>query len=600
MTAAFGAGIGYYVEMRKDHNENAFYIPIEPELDYGFLRDEMGNHGMDYARIMGSSPLYDKEHFSFNSAAFMTAKHVSVQGEAVLQDVANAKDLPVVAGESTLKTQTDLLITTALADKLLEGSTAGYLDEYVDLVGMVTSGTYYEMGNIRLRIAGVVESDELNAYMDGLMLTQFLFNRYLYMPVTYASNMDMTLAEGEVVVIDEGITSVDNSVGAKVTINGLDLTVSQVISRYHDIGQYPDYVQDTLGEKLILTSEEYLKTLPEGTDPEAARWEWLLDHYFKHMPAFYQHKLANIQPHEDILFEEWAVAEKGSIAAYAQLMGYDPFFVCAAYLYHTENGSYPVGEDLNSYADTNAARIKKMMEQDEAYYKEYDRYMNQHWNSGYKETYYYVVSDADYLKLANGAGSFENVIIHSPYQKWDYADDPYYTNHLMIRSTDPTATAAYLTETLGEDGFIPPDGVFELVYAEIRTGVVITVVTVSVVVALMCLCVFFIMRSSFMSRVREVGILRAIGVTKKNLIFRFAVETALLLLLTVVPGYLLSAWFIGSMRNAPFISEIFYFPLWLGLGLLVILCAVTLFCGILPACALLRKTPSEILSKYDI
>jgi ABC-type antimicrobial peptide transport system permease subunit len=116
----------------------------------------------------------------------------------------------------------------------------------------------------------------------------------------------------------------------------------------------------------------------------------------------------------------------------------------------------------------------------------------------------------------------------------------------------------------------------------------------------MCLCVFFIMRSSFMSRVREVGILRAIGVTKKNLTFRFAVETAMLLLLTIVPGYGLSFWFIGSLNGAPLLSEMFYFPVWLGVGLFVILAAVTLVFGVLPAITLLRKTPSEILSKYDI
>ncbi len=600
MTAAFGAAIGYYVEMRQDHNENIFYVPLDPKTDYGFLRAEMGSHGMDYARIMGGDPLYDQEYFNFSSAAFMTADRVSIHGEAVLQDAAHAKDLPVAAGESTLKVQSDILITTALADKLLENSTVGYLDEYTDLVGMVTSGTYYELGNTRFRIAGVVESDELNAYMDSFMLSRLLFNRYLYMPVTYASNMNMTLAEGEVAVIDEGITSVDNRVGAKVTINGLDLTISQVISRYTDIGQYPDYVKDTYGEYLILTPEEYLKALPEGTDPEAARWEWLLDHYFKYIPAFYRVKLESLQPYDDVMFEEWAVAEKESIAAYAQLMGYDPFYVCAAYLYHEENGSYPTGDELHTYADANVARVKKMMVTDELYYKEYDRFINQHWNSGQKEIYYYVVNDADYLKLATGAGAFENVIINSPYEKWDYGYGPYYTNHLMIRSSDPDATAAYLTEALGEDGFISPEGVFEQVYAEIRTGVIISVVTVAVVIALMCLCVFFIMRSSFMSRVREVGILRAIGVTKKNLTFRFAVETALLLLLTAVPGYVLSAWFISSLRDAPFISEIFYFPLWLSLGLLILLSAVTILCGILPARALLRKTPSEILSKYDI
>ena len=599
MTAAFGAGIGAFMDMRKDHNENAFYIPLEPDTDYGFLRNDMGNHGMEYARIMGGDPLYDEEYLNFRSAAFMTADSVYLKALGVLQDAIHAEGLTAVAGENTLKSPTDILITTALADKMLESSTVGYLDEYTDLIGMVSMGTYYELGNIRLRIVGVVESDTLTAYLDSLTFTRLVLSRYMYMPVTYASNVGLTLPEGQVAVIDEGMTSVDNKVGATVTVNGLELTVGQVFRHYTDLGQYPDYVQEVLGEKLILTPEEYRKTLPEGTDETAAFWEWLLDHYFKHIPSFYQTMLQGVQPHDEILFEEWAVAEKGSVAAYLSLMGQDVYMGCAAYLYKQDKGVYPTAEELNLYAEENVKNIKAMMEYDTSTRVEYDRYMEQYWNS-YKDTYYYVLSDADYLKLASGAGLFENVLMESPYNVWDYGDGPYYTNHLMISSSDPAATEAYLTERLGEDGYLTPSDVFDQLFAEMRKGVLITVITVAAVIALMCLCVFFIMRSSFMSRVREVGILRAIGVTKKNLTFRFAVETALLLLLTVVPGYLLSFWFIGSLSGAPLLSEIFYFPLWLGVGLFVILAAVTLVFGVLPAITLLRKTPSEILSKYDI
>ena len=598
MTASFGAALGDYVDMKKDHNEKAFYIPIVPETDYGFLRSETGNHGIEYARIMGSSPLYDTETLRFNAAAFMTAESVYLEGEAVLQDIKHAASLPLVAGEATPTSNADILITTALADKMLAESTVGYLDEYVDLIGMVSSGSYHAMNTIRLRIAGVVESDELNAYLDSLTLARMLMDRYLYLPVTYASDMNMTVPDGEVIFIDEGFSDADRTVGGKITINGLDLTVSQIIYRYSDLGMYPDFVKATYGEYLCLTPEEYLKTLPEGTNPEAAQWEWLFEHYFKHMPAFYQNKLSIVQPYDYIQYEEWAVAEKGSVSAYAALMGYDAYTATAAYFYKQDHGEYPAYDDLYPYMDANLDRIDSEIN-NKSYYKEYDRFMEQHSNGGYKETYYYVLSDADYIKLIDGAGLFENVVIDTPYRYWEY-DEPYYTNHLMIHSSDPAATEAYLTEVLGADGFMTPDDVFAQIFAEMRDGVIITVITVTAVIALMCLCVFFIMRSSFMSRVREVGILRAIGVTKRNLTFRFAVETALLLLLTVVPGYGLAFWFIGSLKDAPFLSDIFYFPVWLGFGLFIILAASTLVFGVLPALALLRKTPSEILSKYDI
>jgi hypothetical protein len=52
--------------------------------------------------------------------------------------------------------------------------------------------------------------------------------------------------------------------------------------------------------------------------------------------------------------------------------------------------------------------------------------------------------------------------------------------------------------------------------------------------------------------------------------------------------------------DAPLVSEIFYFPLWLGIALFALILIVSLIFGILPARSLLRKTPSEILSKYDI
>ncbi len=601
MTAAFGAGLGTYATRRKDHDENAFYIPLDPHTDYGYLRDEMGKHGMDYARLIGGMPLYDTDYLSFNSSVFMTAEHISIQTAAKAQDAAHAKDLPMAAGTSELKTASDILITTAVADKLLESSTVGYLNEYADLVGMVSSYTLYELGNIRLRIAGVVESRELYYYMDSLSSARYIQNRYFYIPVTYASAVGMQdqIKDGEAVYVDEGVTSVKNGVGEQITINGLRLTVTRVIQRYLSLDDYPAFVKDTYGEKLITDPAAYISTLPEGTDPEAGQWAWLFDHYFTYMPEFCQSKLDTLQPYDDVLFEEWAVAKHENIAAYAGLMGYDVYTACAAYLYFEDNGVYPSRDQLKPFMQQNADRIDGMVDID-ALYKQYDRYMEQHWNGMTKDYYTYVLSDADYIRLVTGAGVFENVLMESPYNIWDYGDGPYYSNHLMIHSHDPDTTAAYLRGVLGEDGFIPPDGIFDQLYAEIRTAVIVAIVTELAVIALLCLCVFFIMRSSFMSRVREVGILRAIGVTKKNLTFRFAVETALLLLLTVVPGYGLSAWFISSLRNAPFISDVFFFPPWLSAALFALLLGVSMVFGVLPALSLLRKTPSEILSKYDI
>jgi ABC-type antimicrobial peptide transport system permease subunit len=109
------------------------------------------------------------------------------------------------------------------------------------------------------------------------------------------------------------------------------------------------------------------------------------------------------------------------------------------------------------------------------------------------------------------------------------------------------------------------------------------------------------MKSSTMNRIKEIGIYRAIGVTKKNFIFKFMIETLVLISTTVLVGYLLSSgfiWMITSSSEA--LLEFIYYPWYVALILLGILYLVTLVCGLLPILSLLKKTPSEILAKYDI
>ena len=602
MTAGFGAGISSYVELRKDHNEHMFYIPLEPTEDYSAVISQLGNYGMDFARLIGSDPLYDADTLILRASAFMTAQTVSLRAEGYMLDAIQAKDLDVVAGEGTVKEgSADILITTALADKLLESSSAGYLEDYEDLIGLVSANRYTYLNNSYPRVAGVVESDELYYYADSLGYAEHVLNSYFWMPVIAASRVGMEdqVGAGEMLCREmDGMLILPR--GEEVTLLGKTFTVKDTLSAQpYSLENYPAFVKETYGTELITDPNVYAETM--GMNPDGALYAWLLDHYFTYLPAFFEAKLSTLAPHEDVRFEEWAAAKKQSITAMAELTGYDAYEIGGAYLYRQQYGSYPTTEQLGAFLGTGEPYgILDEMVSGDAYLKEYDNFMMQHWNGHYRE-YYYVISDEDYMALASSAGVTDSRMNVSTYSIWDtFSEGIYYTNHLMIRSSDPAAAAAFLRDTLGEDGFITPDGVFESLFKEIRTTVLAAVITVGVVLILMCLCVFFIMRSSFMSRVREVGILRAIGVTKKNLVFRFAVETGVLISLTLALWYILSGWFIGSLADAPLFSELFYFPLWMAVGLFAVICAAALFFGVLPAILLLRKTPSEILSKYDI
>ncbi len=468
MTAVFGAGIHSYVDATNEHNANLFYIPLDPAVDYSDLMDTVNRQasGIDYTRLVGSHPQYSREYVSFSTAAFMTATPISLSVETFMQDITHAADLTVVAGTSETEQSADILITTALADKLLEASTVSYIDTYDDLVGLVSEENWRGPGNY-LRIVGVVESDEYFCYMDGIALTRQLLWSYYGSPAFEAASFsifDEKPAQGSIVYVNQGYNEVLHKVGDQIKVMGKTFTVSEIIT---------------------LTDEDR----------------------------------------------------------------YD------------ENG-YPTKYDSARYS--------------------------------------YIMADEDYVTLSNTVGLTENCEFYG-YHCYDFGNgDGYHSNHLMIRSNDPAATEDYLTAAFGESGYLSPDDILQENLAETRTVAIIAAVSVLVVLALMCLCVFFIMRSSFMNRVREVGILRAIGVTRRNLIFRFGVETGVLITLTLVIAYLLSSWFIASLSDAALFSTLFYFPLWLGGGLLVVICAAAMLFGILPAMLLLRRTPSEILSKYDI
>ena len=57
---------------------------------------------------------------------------------------------------------------------------------------------------------------------------------------------------------------------------------------------------------------------------------------------------------------------------------------------------------------------------------------------------------------------------------------------------------------------------------------------------ILSVCMYFVMKSVYMNRMKELGIYRAIGVSKKNLLYRSFVEVAVTTTLSVFVGYLIA------------------------------------------------------------
>ncbi len=211
-----------------------------------------------------------------------------------------------------------------------------------------------------------------------------------------------------------------------------------------------------------------------------------------------------------------------------------------------------------------------------------------------------TLNPEDYIKLSRSVGETnENFGSGNAFQKYDNGTDISYSHYMVIYASDKAELESFLIKTYGR-AVETPTQIIDSQLKDQMIGIIGGAVRICVVLLLMCLCIYFMMRASFMSRIKEIGIMRAIGVTKKNIVFRFAVESFIVSTATTVVGYLMTSVLMYALSDAALFSSAFYFPIWLSIGMLIIVYACSLLFGIIPALTLLSKTPSEILAKYDI
>lgn len=125
-----------------------------------------------------------------------------------------------------------------------------------------------------------------------------------------------------------------------------------------------------------------------------------------------------------------------------------------------------------------------------------------------------------------------------------------------------------------------------------------------VVVALISIIfIYFVMRSKMINDIYPIGVYRCLGGSKLKVSAKFLIDAIVITTFTVVIGYLIGL--IGYNILANFFNSFIGFNvlknnnLYQILGLICIY-IVMIFFGMLPIVMLLRKTPAEICSKYDI
>ena len=585
MSAVFGSSLGRVIDADNSYNHNTFYVYTEEgdsEIFEAALTDP--GSGIDHYTVYPYFPSGDRT-LNFRLASFETFSQsgylTSLESHAVILDSRVADQLPLLAGDRELPSREYMLISDRVADDIIETAGLGYVNDYSDLIGMTCN--HYSFGGRPLRVGGVVSSGEHTVYLSEMAAAYFVNQGAGYIRVQPASDYGISVKDGEVVVTisDVSMNNRAPEVGSKVDVQGQSLTVDRVIA---NLGGYMDWIK---GKKL--SREEYFaSTLPEGAD----LGEYTNEHYFEYDEYYYDQIDSYIREMyilNTYSFDLWLYCVKNITEARELHVSAD---LCAAEHFKAEKGRYPTKAEFDALEELYLPSWDNLRKYEELYRREFEATYR---NSVYLTTA--LVSDADYVKISKSYGNTDPIFRN--------AEEGFV--YTQIHSSNPTLTEAFLNERFADreieyyESVITPDMVLAMVISAELESVVGYLIALLVILAIMSVCMYFIMRSSLMNRIREIGIYRAIGVSKRNILLRFGVEASLVSAGTVLVGYLMSGIFIRILEHiSPNAETIFYYPTWYSLLVMVVLLGETILCGILPVISLLRKTPSEILAKYDV
>ena len=127
-----------------------------------------------------------------------------------------------------------------------------------------------------------------------------------------------------------------------------------------------------------------------------------------------------------------------------------------------------------------------------------------------------------------------------------------------------------------------------------------TIVVSGVILIISFIEIYLIIRASFLSRVKEVGVYRAIGVKKSDIYRMFTGEIFAITTIASMPGFALTAYCLYKLSHMSYFSDLFLVtPVTLALCV-VLIYGFNLVFGLLPVFRTIRKRPAAILSRTDV
>ena len=133
-----------------------------------------------------------------------------------------------------------------------------------------------------------------------------------------------------------------------------------------------------------------------------------------------------------------------------------------------------------------------------------------------------------------------------------------------------------------------------------KQGISNTVTFAGTTIVISLVEIYLIIRTSFLSKIKEIGILRAIGVKKKDIYNMFLGEIIAITTCVSIAGVFLMTYILNMIKDMAEVKGWFIVNFeTIGISIFLIY-SFNIIVGLLPVFKVLRKTPAQILSRHDI
>lgn len=112
--------------------------------------------------------------------------------------------------------------------------------------------------------------------------------------------------------------------------------------------------------------------------------------------------------------------------------------------------------------------------------------------------------------------------------------------------------------------------------------------------------IYMMMRASFLSRIKEVGVYRAIGLKKSDIYKMFMGEIIAISTLMSLPGWAFMCFVISKLKEVPALEPLFHITPAVSLTAIIGIYVINIIFGLLPVWRVIRKTPASILARTDV